>query len=76
MCVQSSPTVYHAIFLANLSSREMTSKIALLLGITSAQIHNAYILGPSAIRVLISDELVLNIKDGATYAIEMIQGII
>uniref|UniRef100_A0A1B6C8A3 Grh/CP2 DB domain-containing protein n=1 Tax=Clastoptera arizonana TaxID=38151 RepID=A0A1B6C8A3_9HEMI len=74
VCVQSSPSVYHALYLANLSSQEMATKIAVLLGITVSQIQNIFMMGPSGIHVVMSDDLVYNIKDGATYAVEMSQG--
>uniref|UniRef100_A0A1B6CNI8 Uncharacterized protein n=1 Tax=Clastoptera arizonana TaxID=38151 RepID=A0A1B6CNI8_9HEMI len=73
VCVQSSPSVYHALYLANLSSQEMATKIAVLLGITVSQIQNIFMMGPSGIHVVMSDDLVYNIKDGATYAVEMSQ---
>lgn len=74
MSVQSSPIVYHAVYLASLSSREMITKLAKLLGIAASQIHDVYLQGPSGIHVLISDELVHNIKDEAMFTVEILQG--
>lgn len=73
LCVQTSPVVYHAVYLASLSSQEMKSKLASLVGVSVTQIHDIYMQGPGGIHVIISDELVRNIKDEAIFTVEVLQ---
>ncbi|XP_054276157.1 transcription factor CP2-like protein 1 isoform X2 [Macrosteles quadrilineatus] len=72
LCVQQSPVVYQAVYLATLSSREMCSKAAALVGLSLTQLSQVYMQGPNGIHVLVTDELVRNIKDEATFATELI----
>jgi hypothetical protein len=52
----------------------MASKLAQLMGITADQIHDIYVQGPGGIHVLITDDVVRNIKDEAMFTIEILQG--
>lgn len=52
------PTVYHAIYLEELTSLELTEKIAQLFNISPHQINQIYKQGPTGIHVLISDEVI------------------
>uniref|UniRef100_A0A1B6F561 Uncharacterized protein n=1 Tax=Cuerna arida TaxID=1464854 RepID=A0A1B6F561_9HEMI len=72
LCVQNSPVVYQAVYLASLSSREMCVKVAALLGFSHNQLTHIYMQGPNGIHVVITDELVRNIKDEATFTTELI----
>jgi len=72
LCVEQS-SVYHALYLDNLSCAEMASKLAQLMGITADQIHDIYVQGPGGIHVLITDDVVRNIKDEAMFTIEILQ---
>ncbi|MEE6471818.1 hypothetical protein FKM82_009378 [Ascaphus truei] len=49
--------VYHAIYLEDLTSIELTEKIAQLFSISPRQINQIYKQGPTGIHVLISDEV-------------------
>lgn len=73
LCVEQS-SVYHALYLDNLSCTEMASKLAQLMGISADQIHDIYVQGPGGIHVLIADDVVRNIKDEAMFTIEILQG--
>lgn len=66
--------MYHALYLDSLSCAEMASKLAQLMGITADQIHDIYVQGPGGIHVLITDDVVRNIKDEAMFTIEILQG--
>ncbi|PNF22880.1 Transcription factor CP2 [Cryptotermes secundus] len=72
LCVEQS-SVYHALYLDSLSCAEMASKLAQLMGITADQIHDIYMQGPGGIHVLITDDVVRNIKDEAMFTIEILQ---
>ncbi|CAI9621786.1 unnamed protein product [Staurois parvus] len=50
--------VYHAIYLEELTSLELTEKIAQLFNISPHQINQVYKQGPTGIHVLISDEVI------------------
>jgi transcription factor CP2-like protein len=52
----------------------MASKLAQLMGVTADQIHDIYMQGPGGIHVLITDDVVRNIKDEAMFTIEILQG--
>jgi len=73
LCVEQS-SVYHALYLDSLSCAEMASKLAQLMGITADQIHDIYVQGPGGIHVLITDDVVRNIKDETMFTIEILQG--
>ncbi|XP_069684984.1 upstream-binding protein 1 isoform X2 [Periplaneta americana] len=72
LCVEQS-AVYHALYLDSLSCAEMASKLAQMMGITPDQIHDIYVQGPGGIHVLITDDVVRNIKDEAMFTIEILQ---
>nr|CAD7196018.1 unnamed protein product [Timema douglasi] len=72
LCVEQS-SVYHALFLSSLSCLEMANKLAQLMGVSCDQIRDIYVQGPGGIHVLITDEVVRNIKDESMYTIEILQ---
>lgn len=72
LCVEQS-SVYHALYLDNLSCAEMANKLAQLMGVTADQIHDIYVQGPGGIHVLITDDVVRNIKDETMFTIEILQ---
>jgi transcription factor CP2-like protein len=73
LCVEQS-SVYHALYLDSLSCAEMASRLAQLMGITADQIHDVYVQGPGGIHVLITDDVVRNIKDESMFTIEILHG--
>ncbi|CAG2053605.1 unnamed protein product, partial [Timema podura] len=72
LCVEQS-SIYHALFLSSLSCLEMANKLAQLMGVSCDQIRDIYVQGPGGIHVLITDEVVRNIKDESMYTIEILQ---
>ncbi|KAI2660796.1 Transcription factor CP2-like protein 1 [Labeo rohita] len=50
-------TVYHALYLEDLTVLELTEKIANLYNVPPQQIHRVYRQGPTGIHVLVSDEV-------------------
>ncbi|KAJ9592418.1 hypothetical protein L9F63_015938, partial [Diploptera punctata] len=72
LCMEQNP-VYHALYLDSMLCSEMANKLAQLMGITADQIHNIYIQGPGGIHVLITDDVVRNLKDESMFAIEILQ---
>lgn len=55
--VSACPSVYHAVYLEELSAVELTEKIAQLFNISPRQISQIYKQGPTGIHVLVSDEV-------------------
>ncbi|KAK6619985.1 hypothetical protein RUM44_006385 [Polyplax serrata] len=72
MCTPSSP-VYHAVYLDQIGRTEMNRKLSGLLGIHHTQIQDVFLQGPNEIRVLLTDEVVGNIKDESMFIIEVLK---
>ncbi|XP_029450811.1 alpha-globin transcription factor CP2 [Rhinatrema bivittatum] len=62
--------VYHAIYLEELTSIELTEKIAQLFSISPQQINQIYKQGPTGIHVLISDEMIQNFQDESCFVLD------
>uniref|UniRef100_A0A7N4NIA1 Transcription factor CP2 n=1 Tax=Sarcophilus harrisii TaxID=9305 RepID=A0A7N4NIA1_SARHA len=62
--------VYHAIFLEELTTVELTEKIAQLFSISPCQINQIYKQGPTGIHVLISDEMIQNFQEEACFVLD------
>ncbi|XP_060594469.1 transcription factor CP2-like [Ruditapes philippinarum] len=56
MC-QEQGTVYHAVYLEQLTSQELVNKVSELIKIEAYMIHQVFIQGPSSIHILLSDEV-------------------
>ncbi|KAM8975656.1 alpha-globin transcription factor CP2 isoform 2-T2 [Pelodytes ibericus] len=65
--------VYHAIYLEDLTSMELTEKIAQLFSISPHQIIQIYKQGPTGIHVLISDEMIQNFQEEACFLLDTIK---
>ncbi|XP_054254669.1 alpha-globin transcription factor CP2 isoform X5 [Indicator indicator] len=64
------PTVYHAIYLEELTAVELTEKLAQLFSISCQQISHIYKQGPTGIHVLISDEMIQNFQDESCFVLD------
>ncbi|XP_069087006.1 alpha-globin transcription factor CP2 isoform X1 [Pleurodeles waltl] len=62
--------VYHAIYMEELTSVELTEKIAQLFSISPRQINQIYKQGPTGIHVLISDEMIQNFQDETCFVLD------
>nr|SVE73721.1 EOG090X0AJ3 [Daphnia atkinsoni] len=69
---QDQSQVFHAIFLENLSCVEMANKLAALVQLASQHVLDVYIEGPCGIHVLVTDEVVQNMKDESMYTVELL----
>ena len=54
MCVCA---VYHAVYMDCVGVEELKCKLALLFGIQASQIGDIFMLGPSAIHIMVTDEV-------------------
>ncbi|KAL0964006.1 hypothetical protein UPYG_G00316370, partial [Umbra pygmaea] len=61
--------VYHALYLEELTLGSLCEKIALLYSVTPQQINHIYRQGPTGIHVLVSDEMVQNFTEEASFFI-------
>ncbi|OCT92900.1 hypothetical protein XELAEV_18015966mg [Xenopus laevis] len=62
--------VYHAIYLEEMTTIELTEKIAQLFSISPHQINQIYKQGPTGIHVLISDEMIQNFQDESCFILD------
>ncbi|XP_043939387.1 alpha-globin transcription factor CP2 isoform X2 [Protopterus annectens] len=62
--------VYHAIYLEELTTIELTEKIAQLFNISPRQISQIYKRGPTGIHVLVSDEMIINFQDESCFVLD------
>uniref|UniRef100_A0A803YJ77 Grh/CP2 DB domain-containing protein n=1 Tax=Meleagris gallopavo TaxID=9103 RepID=A0A803YJ77_MELGA len=69
----SSFSVYHAIFLEELTTLELMEKIANLYSISPQQINRIYRQGPTGIHVLVSNEMVQNFQDESCFVISTLK---
>ncbi|XP_043930978.1 transcription factor CP2-like protein 1 [Protopterus annectens] len=69
----SSVCVYHAIFLEEMTTLELTEKIANLYNISPQQINQIVRQGPTGIHVLVSDEMVQHFTDESCFVINTLK---
>ncbi|XP_018413600.1 PREDICTED: transcription factor CP2-like protein 1 [Nanorana parkeri] len=69
----SNMTIYHAIFLEELTSFELIEKIANLYSISPQQINQIYKQGPTGIHVVVSTEMVQNFQDESCFVISTLK---
>ena len=73
---QDPSQVFHAIFLENLSCVEIATKLAALVQLSSQHILDVYVEGPCGIHVLVTDDVVQNMKDESMFTVELLPGTI
>ncbi|XP_055998513.1 transcription factor CP2-like isoform X2 [Ostrea edulis] len=67
---QESDSVYHALYLEHLTSRELLEKLAKLYNVGASQIGELYCQGPSGIYVLLNDEVLQNMSEQSRFCVE------
>lgn len=70
----SGATPWRVIYLENLNSALLASKLLATLNLSHDRLHSVLIQGPQGVHVLVSNELVANIKDESMYLVEIIKG--
>lgn len=73
VCTATS-AVYHALYLNQMGKNEMSEKLSALLGIHQNQIQEIYLQGPNEIRILVTDEVVCNLKDKSMFSVQVLKG--
>jgi len=69
---QDQTHIFHAVFLENLSCVEIANKLAAMVQLTSQHVLDVYIEGPCGIHVLVTDEVVQNMKDESMFTVELL----
>ncbi|XP_052255315.1 transcription factor CP2-like isoform X3 [Dreissena polymorpha] len=70
MC-KDSDTVYHAVYLEQLSCQELIQKIADLINVNRYSVSDVFMQGPSLIRINLTDEVVRNLQDQSRFWVEI-----
>ncbi|XP_031438187.1 transcription factor CP2-like protein 1 isoform X2 [Clupea harengus] len=66
--------VYHALFLEELTVVELKDKMAVLFSVPFRQLRHVYKQGPTGIHVLVTDEMVQNFSQEASFVISTFKG--
>lgn len=72
--LEGNDSLWRVAYLDNLSSTAFTNKLLNTLNLPHDRLHSILFLGPQGIHVMITDELVTNMKDESMYLIEIIKG--
>ncbi|RUS75951.1 hypothetical protein EGW08_016297 [Elysia chlorotica] len=67
---QEPESIYHAVYMDNLTLEEFKVKLSSLFGIHTQQIGDIYMQGPSQIHILLTDEVMQNTRDQARFVVE------
>uniref|UniRef100_A0A3Q2ZPP5 Upstream-binding protein 1 n=1 Tax=Kryptolebias marmoratus TaxID=37003 RepID=A0A3Q2ZPP5_KRYMA len=69
-----SSTMYHALYLEELTAAELIRKMASVCGIPLGTINQVYRQGPTGIHILLSDQMVYNLSDESCFLISTVKG--
>lgn len=72
---ENNSNIYHPMYLKNLTCQELINKVAPLVGLTASQIHSAFVLGPHNSQIIVTDDLVRNVKEETLFFAEICKGI-
>ncbi|XP_070169139.1 transcription factor CP2-like protein 1 isoform X3 [Polyergus mexicanus] len=71
--LEGNGSLWRVTYLDNLTSIALRNKLLNTLNISHDRLHSILFLGPQGIHVLVTDELVANMKDESMYLVEMIK---
>ncbi|XP_029669319.1 transcription factor CP2-like protein 1 isoform X1 [Formica exsecta] len=71
--LEGNGSLWRVTYLDNLTSIALTNKLLNTLNLSHDRLHSILFLGPQGIHVLVTDELVANMKDESMYLVEMIK---
>ncbi|XP_043493821.1 transcription factor CP2-like protein 1 isoform X1 [Polistes fuscatus] len=71
--VEGNGLLWRVAYLDNLTSNALTNKLMNTLSLPQDRLHSVLFLGPQGIHVLVTDELVANMKDDSMYFVETIK---
>lgn len=67
---QEPESVYHAVYMDCMTVEELKCKLAQLFGIQASQIGDIFMLGPSSIHIMVTDEVLHNTQDQSRFVVE------
>uniref|UniRef100_A0A8C2IJ18 Upstream-binding protein 1 n=1 Tax=Cyprinus carpio TaxID=7962 RepID=A0A8C2IJ18_CYPCA len=67
-------SIYHALYLEEMTACELTRKISSVLALPLSHISQVYKQGPTGIHILLSDQMVYNFPDESSFIVSTIQG--
>ncbi|KAH0948462.1 hypothetical protein HN011_009827 [Eciton burchellii] len=73
--LEGNGSLWRVAYLDNLTSTAFTSKLLGTLNLPPDRLHSILFLGPQGIHVLVTDELIANMKDESMYLIEIIKDV-
>ncbi|EFN87588.1 Upstream-binding protein 1 [Harpegnathos saltator] len=71
--LEGTGSLWRVAYLDNLTSAALTSKLLSTLSLPADRLHSILFLGPQGIHVLVTDELVANMKDESMYLVETVK---
>ncbi len=74
VAIENNSNIYHPIYLKSLTCQELISKVAPLVGLNASQVHSGFVLGPHNSQIIITDDLVRNIKEETLFLAELFKG--
>lgn len=72
--LESNGSLWRVVYLDHLTTNALTNKLTSTLSLSQERLHSVLFLGPQGIHVLVTDELVANMKDESMYFVETIKG--
>lgn len=71
---ENNSNIYHPIYLKSLTCQELINKVAPLIGLNASEVHSGFLLGPYNSQIIITDDLVRNVKEETLFLAEVFKG--
>ncbi|XP_033220198.1 transcription factor CP2-like protein 1 isoform X2 [Belonocnema kinseyi] len=71
--IEGNSSIWRVVYLENLTNTSLTSRLLKTLNLTPERFHSLILLGPQGIHVLVTNELVANMKDESMYFVETVK---
>lgn len=72
--IDGNNSLWRVVYLDTLTSASLTNKLVQTLNLPQERLHSMLLLGPHGIHILVTNELVANMKDENMYFVETIKG--
>ncbi|XP_051157376.1 transcription factor CP2-like protein 1 isoform X2 [Leptopilina boulardi] len=73
--IEGNNSLWRVVYLESLTSASLTSKLVKTLNLPQERLHSMLLLGPQGIHILVTNELVANMKDENMYFVETIKDV-
>ncbi|XP_024947099.1 transcription factor CP2-like protein 1 isoform X2 [Cephus cinctus] len=71
--IEGKSSIWRAVYLESLTSTALTAKLLSALNLSRENLYSILLMGPQGIHILVTNELVANMKDESMYYVEMIK---